>query len=355
MATLEEFLKAGRLGPISLGMGPVEVMTAVGEPDETSKKTNLLTIKYGPVQLVFWSKPKQRNQDLREILLSYKPSFKKLPKPLRLSDWNYSSAPSESDFLAYLKRIDFHPVHTVTGESETQLIFISGVVALFAAKLLNSIRLSQREVKEAEQITVSDQREPSEAQIREMLREADRATEAGAHRSALMIAWAGLEAALRRAVLRAGGQGRVGVQPAVLLRELFSAKELTSDEYHVLENLRQIRTAAAHGLALRRIDTKTVAQIKAIAQRLLGPSLRKRKEVGYISPVEAVNAFSVLANNKHCKPLAEYLCSKGLKVHIEKNAIGGDDPRHDIQIQKDIAFDEIVRLIDEWKDQYQQK
>src|SRR5205085_5957071 len=107
MATLEDFLKAGRLGPVILGMDPVEVMNALGDPDDTSEKLNPLTIKYGPVQLVFWSKPKQRKQELREIVLSYKPRFKKLPKALRLSDWNPTSAPTEGGFVAYLKQISY--------------------------------------------------------------------------------------------------------------------------------------------------------------------------------------------------------------------------------------------------------
>lgn len=33
--------------------------------------------------------------------------------------------------------------------------------------------------------------------------------------------------------------------------------------------------------------------------------------------------------------------------------IGGDDPQHDIQIQKDVPFDKITKFINEWKDQYQ--
>jgi hypothetical protein len=40
MATLEDFLRTGRLGPVSLGMGPVDVMTALGDPDDTSEKIN---------------------------------------------------------------------------------------------------------------------------------------------------------------------------------------------------------------------------------------------------------------------------------------------------------------------------
>lgn len=353
MATLEDFLKAGRLGPASLGMGPVEVMTVLGDPDEMSEKLNPLIMRYGPVQFVFVSKPGQRKQDLRDIAIVYKPRFKKMPKALRLSDWDISGAPTLDEFLKYLNKIDYLPIHRVSGESGTQLIFMSGVVALFAAKALHSIRLSQREAKENEQITVSDEREPSPAQIHDMLDEADRALEASAPRAALMTAWAALEAALRRAVLRAGGQGRVGVAPVVLLRELFSAKELSEDDYRALETVRQLRTAAAHGLAHAPILSDTIGRLKSITQRLLGPSLRKQMEVGYISPVEAIEAYSVLANTKHLRPLADFLRKSGLRVSVEENVIGGEEPQHDIQIQKDVEFAELNRLIDEWKTEYQ--
>lgn len=354
MTTLSDFLRTGRLGPVSLGMGPVEVMTALGDPDDTSEKLNPLILKYGPVQLVFLGKPKQRKQDLREIAILYSPKFTKMPKTLRFSDWNPSSPPTEEQFSRFLDTIEYHPVHEVSGESGTQLIFMSGVVALFVAKSLHSIRLTQRETKEESPMTVSDEREPSVAQIRDMLAEADRALEANAPRAALMTAWAGLEAALRRAALRVGGQGRIGVTPVVLLRELFSANELAKDEYLVLENIRQLRTSAAHGLGRVAVDPETISTLKSLTQQLLGPSMRKKREVGYIAPVDAIEAYSILVKQKHAKPLTEFLRSKGLRIHVEENAIGGDEPEDDLQVRKDTSFDELNRLVDEWKNLYQQ-
>lgn len=359
MATLEDFIKSGRLGPVSLGMGPVEVMTALGDPDEQSDKLNPLILKYGPVEFVFLSKPNRGKQDLRDIAISYWPRFKKMPKVLRLSDWNPSVTPSEDEFEEYLKRIKYSPAHRVSGEKGTQLEFLSGIVATFAARKLHSIRLSQRELKVQDHLKLEDHvdvtldREPSPAQIREMLAEADRAMEANAPRAALMTAWAGFEAALRRAVRRAGGQGRIGVTPAVLLRELYAAKELSEDDYRTLENVRQLRTSAAHGLSPILVHTDAMIQLSMIAKRLLGPSLRKKKEIGYIYPVDAVEVYSVLANTKHARLLTDFLRSKGLSVHVEENAIGGDNPQHDLQIAKTVDFDELNTLISEWREQFQ--
>jgi hypothetical protein len=352
MATLKDFLKTGRLGPVVLGMNPSDVMTALGDADEVSKRSNPLQLKYGCIQFTFWKAPDQKVHKLREIVLAYQP-FVPLPESLILTDWNLSQPPTKMQFKNFYHDIGYLPVHLVEGTSGSQFLFLSGVTALTSNDLLHSIRLTQREKKEADQITLSDEREPSTAQIRDMFAEADQAMAVGARRAAFMTAWAGLEAVLRRAVLQAGGQGRVGVQPAILLRELVSAQELSPDEHVILEKLRQIRTTVAHGLTPIPIESSTIDQLKSIAQRLLGPSLRKKKEVGYIAPVEAIEAYSVLANSKHFQPLTDFLLSKGLRIRVAGDVIGGDDPQHDIQIQKDVPFDEIVKLIDEWKDHYQ--
>jgi hypothetical protein len=353
MATLEDFLRTGRLGPANLGMNPTQVMTALGDPDEFSEHKSPYILKYGPVQLVFLANQKLRTRELRDIAIIYKPKFKKLPKKLRLDDWNPSSVPTEGFFTDYLENINLHPVHIVSGESGTQLVFVSGVVVLFAEKKMHSIRMTQRDSQEPERVTVSDRREPSAQQIRDMFAEADRALRADAPRGALMTAWAGLEAALRRAVLRAGGGGRVGIQPNILLRELFAAQELSQDEMLILEKLRQARTAAVHGLVPEQIKPEMIEDIKTIGQRLLGPSLRKKKEVGYIYPVDAIEAYSILANDKHTRLLVPYLQSKGVRLQVEENAISGDGVQHDIQIDKhSIDFDKLTGLLEEWKQQY---
>jgi hypothetical protein len=352
MATLNDFLRTGRLGPLILGMSPNDVMTALGDADEISKKSNPLQLKYGCLQLTFWKASDRTVHKLREMVIAYEP-FLPMPHGLTFTDWKLSGPPTKTQFKNFYHEIGYLPVHMVVGPSGSQLIFLSGVIALMSGEVLHSIRLSQRESKESDEIPVSDQREPSPEQIREMLAEADQATAGGALRAALMSAWAGLEAALRRAVLRAGGQGRIGIQPSILLRELFSAKELTSEEHATLEKLRQIRTSVAHGLAPLPIEPHMIDQLKSITERLLGPSVRKQKEVGYIAPVEAIEAYSILANNKHYKHLAEFLRSKGLNVHIEENAVGGDDPQHDIQIKKEVDFSTLSKLIDDWKIEYQ--
>ena len=102
-----------------------------------------------------------------------------------------------------------------------------------------------------------------------MFSEATLAVQAGAKRAALLIAWAGLEATLRRAAFRAGRRGKVGTQPVVLLRELVAEGQVTAPEHRTLEHLRQLRMSAAHGLTPVAFPSDLISNIKAVSDRLL--------------------------------------------------------------------------------------
>lgn len=269
MATLEGFLRNGQLGPISLGMTPSDVMTALGEPHQTSSKSKPLLLKYGPIQLSFWRRPNHKIHQLREIALIYQPFVEPLPIALAFSDWTPSYPPTEPQFTAFLNEIDYSPVQRIDGAGGAQFVFLSGVTALFTEDVLDSIRLFQKQHKESNPTTLSDEREPTTGQVLDMLAEAERAMRLGAPRAALLMAWAGFEAALRRAALRAGREGKIGVQPAILIRELFAAGKLTPEARNSIEGLRQLRTVLAHGLAPMAFDEGEVLKISALTKRLL--------------------------------------------------------------------------------------
>lgn len=81
-------------------------------------------------------------------------------------------------------------------------------------------------------------------------------------------------------------------------------------------------------------------------------SLRREREIDYLSAVQAVEAFSVIAKADHSDSLAEFFRSKGLRVTVVDNVIGGDEPRNDIQVEKTIEFTEFNQLLNEWKANY---
>ena len=200
----------------------------------------------------------------------YQPTFfEPFPAILAFDDWHFVEPPDEGEFFSFLLEIDYQPAYRLEGPDGVRMTFLSGVSALFAHEKLHSVRLLQRASKEATSSTLSNEREPSTSQILNMLDEADIALKHGALRAALLIAWAGLEAALRQTALRAGKQGKIGVQPAILIRELFETGKLTLEEHRSIEELRQLRTAFAHGLAPINVDRENISRISRLSKRLI--------------------------------------------------------------------------------------
>jgi hypothetical protein len=76
-------------------------------------------------------------------------------------------------------------------------------------------------------------REPSIEQIERMLAEAEQ-IDGVSPRAAFMLAWAGLEAAMRRVGQRAGIGGRIGTQPLTLVRELYASGQLSPEDFRVV-------------------------------------------------------------------------------------------------------------------------
>jgi hypothetical protein len=267
MATLAQFLKTGSLGPVVLGMNPIEVVEQIGDPEQESRKKNPLTLKYGSLQLVFWRHGSK--SQLRDITLNFLPEFERLPSLVALKDFHPRGQPTEGYFRNFIRESRYLPVHLTEHESGRQMVFLSGVVVDFADGLLNSIRITQKETKESTQAPLSDLRQPSLEQILDMIQESERALEFDARRSALVVGWAALEACLRRVALWKGRNGQIGVQPAILIRELLSAGVLSREDRRFLEELRQIRTATVHGLAPVNFSPRIIREMNAMTRRML--------------------------------------------------------------------------------------
>jgi hypothetical protein len=273
MATLEEFLRTGHLGPLIIGISPTEVMTTLGEPDDLSRKANPLLLIYGCVHMTFWRNTKAAKHELREIMLDFQNFSQPLPPLLEFNDWKLSDPPTERRFRDFMHAIGYLPIHHSEGATWRELVFPSGVTARFKDEMLVSIRLTERENKSSVPAMLTDEREPTEEQIADMFREADFASQAGAKRAALLIAWAGLEATLRRLAYHAGRKGKIGTQPVILLRELFAEGQLTPADHRILERSRQLRMSAAHGLTPVAFQVELLSQIKAISNKLLAKSI----------------------------------------------------------------------------------
>jgi hypothetical protein len=269
MVTLEQFLKTAQLGPVILGISPFEAVSVLGEPEDQSKKKNPLELKYGSLQLTFWKHSGSERSQLMDFGLYYQPTWERVPEAVTFSDVGYDENTTEGEFRSFLQQIDYLPAHLLGRKSEQHMMLSSGVVVSFSDGKLHSIKVAQQRTKEKTSAPLSDEREPSRSEIEEMLQEAISVTATGALRAGFVMAWSGLEAALRQVALRRGLQGKIGVQPVILMRELFSARVLSPDDMTFLEEARQARTGIVHGLAPRPMAREAVSKIAAVARRLM--------------------------------------------------------------------------------------
>src|SRR5438270_673212 len=84
--------------------------------------------------------------------------------------------------------------------------------------------------------TIRRAAEPTVEQIGRQLAEAEQLMQTGALTTAGMVAWAGLEAAMRRAL-----HERNGSTPNVLLRSLYAAGNISREELSVLDGAYKLR------------------------------------------------------------------------------------------------------------------
>lgn len=264
-----KFLRIGQLGPLVLGMDPATVELQLGPPDMRSRKQKPLILKYGPLELTFWSSRSEPPR-LVQVSLSFTDGLQGLPLALRFDDPTPNAVRNIEDFARYLEQIGIRPEGTITGRHESSIILPSGVRASFFEGQLSALVLSKSVTDENRAPVLSDEHEPPVAHIRLQLQEAHNALRYGLISGALLLAWAALEAALRRTMLRVGFKGKVRVQPSILLREAYALHLLNSEEIQILESARQQRTAIAHGLTSAQVDKGIVVQVADIAEHLIG-------------------------------------------------------------------------------------
>jgi REase_AHJR-like len=122
-------------------------------------------------------------------------------------------------------------------------------------------------------------KEPSTQQIEEILTDAERVTSVSP-RAAFVLAWAGLEASMRRIAQRAGIGGRLGTQPLTLIRELYTSGRISPKVFRELEELRIKRTELVHGMEAPPVDAGWVRLLVDTARQFLAESDKMQAVAG---------------------------------------------------------------------------
>ncbi len=110
--------------------------------------------------------------------------------------------------------------------------------------------------------------EPSVDAILRNLDHAEDSARTGDHDSAFIIAWAALEAAMRRAARSAGIQLQ-NISPLFLLSTLYSNGLLERSEFDQLSGYLRFRDAIVHGLEAPKLDAIVPQYVASTARKLL--------------------------------------------------------------------------------------
>jgi hypothetical protein len=248
-------------------MDPAAVELQLGPPEARSRKNKPLLLKYGPLELTFWSLRSEPPQ-LTQVSLEITHGLQELPRILRFDDWT-PEAMHIDDFSEFVRQIGVRPEETLRGDRESSVVLPSGVRASFINGQLRAFLMSKRGTDENRPPILTNDLEPSVEQVKFQLQEARNALRHGLGSAAVLLAWGALEAALRRSALHAGYEGKVRVQPTILIRELYALGILNSKQVQVLESARQQRATIAHGLTSTPVDPKVVLRIIRVTEQLV--------------------------------------------------------------------------------------
>lgn len=115
-------------------------------------------------------------------------------------------------------------------------------------------------------------KELSDADIDKGLVEAEQLIQTGYVRPAVITAWAGLEAAMRKRLRSLGEQAKPGKAPSEMVAELHSGGPLSVEENSRLERIYLLRNEIVHGFAAPNVEAGDVRFLVDTGRRLLEES-----------------------------------------------------------------------------------
>lgn len=275
MATLRRLLMNGTLGPIHVGLTPSEVMNIVGEPEESSRKKNPLILRYGSLELTFVKVRDHQRLELRRFVLGFHGRDWSLPQSIKLSDWKPTEPPSPTSFDRMARELGCKPEEAALTAGSGYLLFPSGVKASFHRGKMRDLEVAPLRASDPSVESSSMRHEPTPNEIASMLDEARLAADAGLTRAALLVAWAAIEASLRKLATPSGTLSRELLQPARLVAWLQHSDQISHNDVLTIQNIRHLRMAAAHGLAANRVELQDVEHALNLAARVLEQATKK--------------------------------------------------------------------------------
>jgi len=144
MATLEQFLDTGDLGPIHAGMIQAEVIALLGPPQDESVSRSPKTLKYGGLQLSFHKNGEASDSGLQHIGLYFRPPAEPIPEPTRPLDFRGTPETTIAEIRQFLRSVGLKEATAVEDEDGTRLNLPSGAEIVFDGENLDSIHFTAR-------------------------------------------------------------------------------------------------------------------------------------------------------------------------------------------------------------------
>ena len=147
MHKLQEFLESGTLGPVVIGLSPVEVQKRLGEPQDVGGTPKHRIWKYGSMQLGFQRNKETRSEAVSFIGLYFRDENLTLPEAVRPEGWFPSQRTMKRVFVRYLEEqgLAYTEDKDLSFETQSALTTSSGAHVIFDCSegevILDSIQL----------------------------------------------------------------------------------------------------------------------------------------------------------------------------------------------------------------------
>jgi hypothetical protein len=156
MATLEQFLRHGELGPFRVGMDGAELVEVLGPPDGSSGTKNVRILMYGALQVTL-TRGADRDERVSAAGLYYQPSEQELPESVRPEDWLPGANTTEAAFRVFLEKIGLEPISTITDGDSRTLVFDTGSRVTFTSDRLIVLQYLLRGNRRSVAITLPEE------------------------------------------------------------------------------------------------------------------------------------------------------------------------------------------------------
>jgi hypothetical protein len=155
MATLEQFLRTGRLGPIHFGMTQAEAIAHLGQPPDESVQREPIILKYGGLQITF-SRP-SAGVEPRLVMtgLYFPPPLEPIPDQVLPTDFTGTAETTIADVREYLGRVGLKETVATDGEDASLTLSSGAQIHFKDQKLWSIIHTARTPAAAKKQISIS--------------------------------------------------------------------------------------------------------------------------------------------------------------------------------------------------------